>query len=110
MKKQTSIFLFSISLMFFSCDNNTNNSSILNEEIMTEVLAEVMLLENYYQSKYGSIGVYKSALDSSVQEVFKLKGTNKKQFEKSFDYYSNNPDKFKAIQEKIIEQLNKKHL
>jgi hypothetical protein len=49
-------------------------------------------------------------LDSSVNVVFKKNNVTKKQFEKSFDYYSKNPKIFKSIQQKMIEQLNKKQL
>lgn len=98
-----------LTLCLFSCSSN-NPKGILDEEKMTEVLQEVMLLENYYQSKYGSPSVYKAALDSSVEIVFKKHQTNKIQFSKSFDFYAQNPELFKKIQAKIIENLNSKHL
>lgn len=98
-----------LTLSLFSCSSN-NPKGILEEEKMTEVLQEVMLLENYYQSKYGSPSVYKAALDSSVEIVFKKHETNKIQFSKSFDFYAQNPELFQKIQAKIIENLNSKHL
>ena len=98
-----------LTLGLFSCSSN-NPKGILDEEKMTEVLQEVMLLENYYQTKYGSPSVYKEALDSSVEVVYKRFNTNKKQFSKSFDYYAQDPELFKKIQARIIENLNSKHL
>ena len=98
-----------LTLGLFSCTSN-NHKGILDEEKMTEVLQEVMLLENYYQSKYGSPSVYKAALDSSVEIVFKKHQINKIQFSKSFDFYAQNPELFQKIQAKIIENLNSKHL
>lgn len=98
-----------LTLSLFSCSSN-NPKGILDEEKMTEVLQEVMLLENYYQTKYGSPSVYKVALDSSVEIVFKKHQTNKIQFSKSFDFYAQNPELFQKIQAKIIENLNSKHL
>jgi len=77
---------------------------------MTHVLQEVMLLENYYQTKHGSPGVYKEALDSSVEMLFKKLEINEKQFSKSFDFYAQNPELFKKIQAKILENLNSKYL
>jgi hypothetical protein len=97
-------------IMLFSCSSSNNSNELLDEEKMTEVLQEVMLLENYYQTKYGSPSVYKEALDSSVEVVFKRFDTNKKQFSKSFDFYAQDPEVFKRIQAKIIENLNSKHL
>lgn len=104
-------FLICILSLFiiFSCSSD-NPKGILDEEKMTEVLQEVMLLENYYQSKYGSPSVYKSALDSSVEIVFKKHQTNKFQFSKSFDFYAQNPALFQKIQFKIIESFNSKNL
>jgi len=99
-----------LTLGVFSCSTNKNPDGILDEEKMTEVLQEVMLLENYYQSKYGSPSVYKSALDSSVEIVFKKHQTTKFQFSKSFDFYAQNPELFQKIQFKIIESLNSKNL
>jgi hypothetical protein len=64
-------------IMLFSCSSSSNSNELLDEEKMTEVLQEVMLLENYYQTKYGSPSVYKAALDSSVEVVFKKYQTNK---------------------------------
>ena len=98
-----------LTLGLFSCSSK-GPKGILDEEKMTEVLQEVMLLENYYQSNYGSPSVYKAALDSSVEVVFKRFNTNKKQFSKSFDFYAQDPEVFKRIQAKIIENLNSKHL
>jgi hypothetical protein len=98
-----------LTLGLFSCSSN-DPEGILDEEKMTEVLQEVMLLENYYQSKFGSPSVYKAALDSSVEVIYKRFNTNKKQFSKSFNYYAQDPELFKKIQAKIIENLNSKHL
>jgi hypothetical protein len=98
-----------LTLGLFSCSSK-GPKGILDEEKMTEVLQEVMLLENYYQSKYGSPSDYKAALDSSVEIVFKKHQTNKIQFSKSFDFYAQNPELFQKIQAKIIENLNSKHL
>lgn len=104
------LFSFLIAFSLFSCSSSSNSNELLDEEKMTEVLQEVMLLENYYQTKFGSPSVYKEALDSSVEVVFKRFNTNKKQFSKSFDFYAQDPEVFKRIQAKIIENLNSKHL
>ena len=107
------IAIFGILMMLSSCTNNGgvgSNDDILSEEKMVEVTQEVMLLENYYQTKYGSPNVYKKALDSSVNVIFKRFSVTKKQYENTFNYYAENPDLYKELQMKIIESLNKKHL
>ncbi len=98
-----------LTICLFSCSSD-KPKGILDEEKMTVVLQEVMLLENYYQTKYGSPSVYKAALDSSVEVIFKKYKTNKLQFSKSFDFYAQNPDLLKQIQFNIIESLNSKNL
>lgn len=98
-----------LTLGLFSCSSKSPKG-ILDEEKMTVVLQEVMLLENYYQSKYGSPGVYKAALDSSVKVILRKHQTSKDQFSKSFDFYAQNPELFQKIQKRIIENLNSKHL
>ncbi|NBR15969.1 MAG: DUF4296 domain-containing protein [Flavobacteriales bacterium] len=107
------IAFFGILIILLSCTNNGgagSNDEILSEEQMVEVTQEVMLLENYYQTKYGSPNVYKKALDSSVNIVFKRFSVTKKQYENTFNYYAENPELYKELQMKIIESLNEKHL
>jgi hypothetical protein len=104
---------FVLIIIVSACSSNgtdSSNEAELTEEQMIEVTQEVMLLENYYQTKYGSPYVYKKALDSSVNVVFKRFSITKKQYENTFNYYAENPDLYKELQMKIIESLNEKHL
>lgn len=104
---------FVLILVVSACSSSGSNSTkevVLTEEQMVEITQEVLLLENYYQSKYGSPSVYKKALDSSVNVVFKKFSVTKKDYENSFDYYTENPDLYRELQMKIIESLNEKHL
>jgi hypothetical protein len=70
----------------------------------------VLVLENYYQSKYGSINNYKNALDKSCEITFKKHGVSKIEFEKSYEFYAKNSKQLRSIQETIIERLNTKKL
>jgi hypothetical protein len=104
---------FVLIIILSACSTNGTDSSTeaeLTEEQMVEITQEVLLLENYYQSKYGSPSVYKKALDSSVNVVFKRFSVTKKQFENTFNYYTENPELYRELQMKIIESLNEKHL
>lgn len=104
---------FVLIIIVSACSSNgtdSSNEAELTEEQMIEVTQEVMLLENYYQTKYGSPYVYKKALDSSVNVVFKRFSITKKQYENTFNYYAENPELYKELQMKIIESLNEKHL
>ena len=104
------IFIFLISLT--SCAEELFNSekSLLDEKKFIQVYEKVLVLENYYQTKYGVPNAYKRALDKSCQKVFIKHKVSKQDFEKSFDYYAHHPDKLKSINEQVIARLNKKKL
>ena len=97
---------FAVILLFLSCGKN-QQSEILPPEKMQVVMKEVMLLETYYQSKYGSPSVYGRSLKKAAQKVFDKHQTDSIQYERSFDYYAKNQGELKAMQEKIIEELNR---
>lgn len=99
-------------LLFTSCELRpvVNGQKVIEEEKMIVLLEKVTLLEHYFQAKYGTPSVYKAALDSSVMMELKKNGVTKKEYETSFEYYAKDQVRYKKMQEKIIERLNKKHL
>ena len=105
------LFFFFVFLLF-ACKSQpvVNGQNVIEEEKMIVLLEKVTLLEHYFQAKYGTPSVYKEALDSSVALVLKKNGVTKKEYETSFEYYTKDQVRFKKMQEKIIERLNKKHL
>jgi hypothetical protein len=58
----------SIFLLAISCQNATNQK-IIPPEKMESVLKDIMLLETYYQSKYGSPTVYGKSLKKATQKI-----------------------------------------
>lgn len=105
--------LFFILLFFLtSCTEELFSSKKLKleEAKFIEVYEEVLVLENYYQTKYGVPNSYESALDKSCQKVFVKHQVSKQEFENSFDYYAHRPEKLKSINEQVIARLNKKKL
>lgn len=102
------VFGFSVVLFFLSCGKN-QQSDILPPEKMQVVMKEIMLLETYYQSKYGSPSIYGRSLKKAAQKVFDKHQTDSIQYERSFDYYAKNHAELKLIQEKIIEELNREN-
>jgi hypothetical protein len=83
---------------------------MMDDKKFIDVYEEVLVLENYYQTKYGVPNAYKRALDKSCHKVFIKHQVSKKDFEKSFDYYAHRPEKLKSINEQVIARLNKKKL
>lgn len=103
-------FILLISLTSCSEELFSSEKSMMDEKEFIDVYEEVLVLENYYQTKYGVPNIYKNALDKSCQKVFIKHKVSKQDFEKSFDYYAHHPDKLKSINEQMIARLNKKKL
>ncbi|MFM7682187.1 MAG: DUF4296 domain-containing protein [Bacteroidota bacterium] len=106
------VLLFVFIFFLTNCSDGafSSNEPPLEEEMFVEVYEEVLVLENYYQTKYGVPSAYKNALDGSCHKVFAKHQVSKKDFEKSFDYYAHRPEKLRSINEQVIARLNKKKL
>ncbi len=84
--------------------------AVLDEEQFIAVYEDVLVLENYYQKKYGLPNNYKEKLEKACSISFRKHNVTKKAFEQSYDFYTRNPEELKEIQEKIINRLNKKKI
>ena len=97
-----------------SCNDNGSffqlENAELSEEQFIEVYEDVLVLEKYYQMKYGLPNNYKEALEKSCLLIFSKHQVTKKAFEQSYSYYARNPEKLMSIQEEIINRLNIKKL
>lgn len=82
-------------------------SGLISPDKMSLVLEDVLLLESYYQSKYGVPGLYKDALDQSIDKVFKKHGVNRKQFKTSYTYYASHPEDFKSLNTSVMDRLSR---
>lgn len=102
-------FLVCILILFSACQENTDKkpSDLIDEKKMSLVLEDVLLLESHYQSKYGVPGVYKEALDKSLESMFKKRGVTKKSFVDSYAYYASQPEMFKALNTQIMSRLSR---
>jgi hypothetical protein len=80
---------------------------LIEEEKMSLVLEEVLLMESHYQSKNGVPGIYKSALDKSLLVIFKKHKVTKKEFKDSYTFYASQPEKFKALNTSIMDRLSR---
>jgi hypothetical protein len=101
-------FLICVLIMFSECQEKTGKKRVglIDEEKMSVVLEEVLLLESHYQSKYGVPGIYKEALDKSLESVFKKRGVTKKSFADSYAYYASQPETFKDLNTQIMDRLS----
>lgn len=103
-------FLILLSILSCETDGYTSSEEVLTEEQFIAVYQDVLVLENYYQTKYGLPSAYKKELEKSCKEVFKKHHFTKEQFDKSFDFYAHNPEKMIKINEQVIANLNKKKI
>jgi hypothetical protein len=103
---------FALIFIFTNCSDGafSSNDPHIEEDKFVEVYEEILVLENYYQTKYGFPNTYKDALDKSCQKVFIKHNVSKQAFENTFDYYAHTPEKLKSINERVIARLNKKKL
>ncbi|MDA7804017.1 DUF4296 domain-containing protein [Crocinitomix sp.] len=81
-------------------------SDILTKEELIPVLVDVQILESHFQRTFSRIDLYRDALDSSTQSIFKDHSTTKAQFDKSLGYYSLNPDTLFSIYEAALDTIN----
>lgn len=100
-----------ILIVFTSCGNGAKvkPNGLIEADKMSVILEDVLLLESHYQSKYGVPGVYKDALDKSVNRVFKRHGVKAKQFQESYRYYASQPEEFKALNTNIMDRLSREN-
>jgi hypothetical protein len=99
-------------LILISCSNEFLHSEkpTLKEDKFLKVYEEILIVENYYQMKYGNPKTVENALNKSCQKIFAKHRVLRKDFEESFEYYANHPQILKSINEKIISRLNKKKI
>lgn len=105
------LYLFFLIFFVFSCSQQpapAKPNNFISQEEMSQIMEEVMLLEAYYQKKYGAPSVYKDPLALAADEVFKKHKITAKIYEDNFTYYAQQYEIFKEMNDVIIERLNKK--
>lgn len=103
MKLALSIFCF---FLLFACQSNNNNSYVIEEHKMIDLMAEVYLLEMHYQKTYGAPVQYKKQLDRALKALLSSHGTTKASYEKSFAFYASNHEKFIQMNDAVIQRYN----
>lgn len=100
--------LFS-ALLMFACNKNKVPEGIIKEKTMIELLTEMHTADAYFTliTDY-ECDTMIGEINYTYTQIFKKHGTTKEQFERSLDYYSQNPKKFREMYEKVVLKLNKK--
>ena len=104
------IFILLCSLLgLWSCGSDKVPEGVVPEDTMVTILAEMHLANAYFSVEYTDDSLaYCQAIDYTQKRVLDKHGLTFKQFEKSIAYYTDYPEKFKGIYERVIQQLDKK--
>ena len=92
-----------------SCSSDKVPECVIPEDTMVPILAEMHLANAYFSVEYTDDSLaYSQAVNYTQKQVLDKYGITFKQFGKTIAYYTDNPEKFKGIYEKVIQQLDKK--
>ena len=92
-----------------SCSSDKVPEGVIPEDTMVPILAEMHLANAYFSVEYTDDSLaYSQAVNYTQKQVLDKYGITFKQFGKTIAYYTDNPEKFKGIYEKVIQQLDKK--
>ncbi len=102
------IFISAFLFLLFSCQSE--EKTLIPKDKFTALHGEILTIESYYRLNYGSPGVYKDSLKSSVDEVLKKYGVTFKEYENTYNYYAVRQEEFQQINKDLIRLYNKKKL
>ena len=104
----TAILLVS-ALLMSACNKNKVPEGVIKEKTMIELLTEMHTADAYFNNITGyECDTMIGEINYTYNQIFKKYGTTKEGFERSMDYYSQNPKKFREMYEKVVLKLNKK--
>lgn len=104
----TAILLVS-ALLISACNKNKVPEGVIKEKTMIELLTEMHTADAYFNNITGyECDTMIGEINYTYNQIFKKYGTTKEGFERSMDYYSQNPKKFREMYEKVVLKLNKK--
>lgn len=95
-------------LLLLSCGGNSAEelpTAILEREALIPVIVDLQVLESHYQRQFARVDLYRDALDSSSQMIFKDHGISKTQFSNSLNYYATQPDTLFIIYEAALDSI-----
>lgn len=101
--------LLCLLLGLWSCSSDKKPEGVIPDDTMVPILAEMHLASAYFSVEYTDDSLaYSQAINYTQKQVLDKHGITFKQFEKSIAYYTDYPERFKGIYERVIQQLDKK--
>jgi hypothetical protein len=100
------VFILLLALSAAACkDKVSRPSDILDPKKMSEVMAEVQILEATYNLQYARLDSSKAIMEKGFEQIFAKAGVSRESFEKSLQYYSLLPQEMISIQEDVADLL-----
>jgi hypothetical protein len=91
-------------LLFSSC--NTKENLIIPKNTFKNILIEVHLADGIYMHNYSKYLFHSDSINF-YNDIFKLHGYSKTQFDSTLKWYTNHPKQFEAIYNDVVNELNK---
>ena len=88
------------------CDEPPSN--ILPRERFTEVLLQAQLIEARLNHEMVIEQRTDSPIEAYYEAMFEEQGTNREEFERTFQWYSEHPDELMAVYEDVLTELSKR--
>lgn len=98
-------------MLWASCSTDKAPDYLISEDDVVPILVDVHLIDAYFYEMYEPAYLEEYMSDSmsiAYSAIFEKHGVTADRFTKSIDYYSDRPETFRAIYEKVILQLNNK--
>lgn len=103
-------FLVGVCMLFVACSTNKKPEGILSEEVMESLLVDIHLVDAYVGIEYNNYSEEQisDSMSIALAKIFNKYGVTNEDFNRSIDYYTDNPEIFRSIYEKVILRLDVK--
>ena len=104
-------YLIIVIILFSSCNSNNENKipdGIIPESKMITIITDLHLTDATLNIKHISKRSNNKEIAKYYKSVLKKYGYSRLQFNKSIEYYSDEPEKLDEIYDKVLEELSKK--
>ena len=115
MKRLSPLLLCLLLLSVTACKHDQRPKDIINvesdkafDDTMVDVLTDLYLIDGVYaaESQY-RFDTPSPEVVGAIDAVLEKHHITREQLEKCFDYYSEHPDEYKAIQEQVAARIDK---
>lgn len=100
-----------LALFLISCSDNLYRTEppqdLISKDSFVSVLKDVYILEGFLQNQFIQMNNGHDAIQKSGNLIMKNHGLSRDRFKRSLDYYSSQQEEMQAINNQILDSLNK---